>query len=1422
MAEQDTNPISIPLEANAQLRSSQEHLAESETIGRRLSILEQDSNTNNQHSREMEIEVEDLIGLPDEADEKSKSLITYASFGDKGTTATVSPDGTIMQMTKFFGVGTSGFFSVNHYTVEEPYLVQFRALDLVGNCEYDDGISWSPYNSLGPGPFVEIIDSEAPWKLEFVQNRWPQLTSCEIVGFQIISQNFVSDGTVFQEIIHKANEESVSVISEEANWTIDLSNYRIRQLDFTREDFAAGYESHLTCNGRSLILVRGSVMDRDEMGDVEDVEEDHPTVCLITSISINGEVQELEKVDSTPGHVYQIKLKRPNGFSAIRSKPVAVTQAFRLQLISMKSKWKDIGIPAFRCIGDMLQPTFEKLVFDDKDKHLDFIILRNLEHILSVCSIPVNTRTDRPYEDDAIALTCGDISGHRLVTAASFFAFKFLLDMYDYLDKRAKECNHDTIEVNICRKCQYTKELRDRIKKTCEAHVKWVEDAELVVGPFQFSERRSFGANYWATGKLIKLENEDIWQPLAPVYFQLLKLAEFAMKWDGDSIRNSLEKHVTLWIEELDSRNERGFFAFATRFDWGRGDSKYRLEDHVWIWRLLTCVDKLGLANIITKKGRHSKRSGKDLLQNYSPEGFRRQVLRRFTTENTVSGHRMFAVRRSASQNRFGLRARDIALFYGGESAFFTESEPLWKATIDAQKFHVENQDDCWNDPLRYTLAYLMAYVKKLRINSRSLTEMSNTARDVLYQSSSGNGLLPGMLNTDTKEPEIFQSENLRDYYWHVSFEVPYALWTISQAIPSEAPQLGSDLTGARNPTQPTGVPEPFYEWSKNMEMKRSIPFNSLIDRGSIVEFSDEWLYRRPQFLYWTPGMHPTGSIIRKNMWCKDANANSFTSTDREDDILRGIVVDVPKTKSDMSYKKQNDTGKDVDYPALSNLELYKQLNRERTPNNAKKRLIWSCNANDETRLLCYLVSRKDDQERLSSFFIKHQRKEKYFFDDATATKNLWVTEFHLSSWQIFSKTEYDTKEPKKTDLNFLGGGNRIRRACMGFHFVGDFFDRYWNCHVFEYEPRNDRRPEAWSQEEMKESFKKLIDLEITGLVTGKQPWHQRKVLELLLFHRMLQKITRRYTELLTEINRSLESLQNAKSRRDLKRSRRVSADTPRKELPSDMSNDLPSKASEDPSLDGDTPLDILSASNELFSSPLNYDTYSVFRDQWPAIQYSLQVIEEDLTDTFEKIDLWNAREKDRKLEQPRWTRNDESRYRSSITKVSTANGHKIRDLQRYLSSIQSLRESLKSRLESTRDDLAFQSAENVRFFTYVTVVFLPMGFGTAIFSMNVTPAGRLVAEMAGTALATLLITAFALAYAQDIDQMIITPLRDKLHRRRKSPSAARTTSLPKTPSSTENPSHFRKIIWPWRRNGAAGGANNNNPSSLEKGKARQ
>lgn len=63
-------------------------------------------------------------------------------------------------------------------------------------------------------------------------------------------------------------------------------------------------------------------------------------------------------------------------------------------------------------------------------KKIEYLTWRHLEHILSVCAMPIaslpnSVRAQKQNEElkgegvDMVALTCGDMSGHRVCTSAS-------------------------------------------------------------------------------------------------------------------------------------------------------------------------------------------------------------------------------------------------------------------------------------------------------------------------------------------------------------------------------------------------------------------------------------------------------------------------------------------------------------------------------------------------------------------------------------------------------------------------------------------------------------------------------------------------------------------------------------------------------------------------------------------------------------------------------------------------------------------------------------------------------------------------------------------------------------------------------------------------------------------------------------------
>ncbi|RBR11263.1 uncharacterized protein FIESC28_09147 [Fusarium coffeatum] len=157
--------------------------------------------------------------------------------------------------------------------------------------------------------------------------------------------------------------------------------------------------------------------------------------------------------------------------------------------------------------------------------------------------------------------------------------------------------------------------------------------------------------------------------------------------------------------------------------------------------------------------------------------------------------------------------------------------------------------------------------------------------------------------------------------------------------------------------------------------------------------------------------------------------------------------------------------------------------------------------------------------------------------------------------------------------------------------------------------------------------------------------------------------------------------------------------------------------------------------------------------------QQRLQTVEQDMVENFAQIDLWLKRERERQAERPRWTFNDEMKYRSIIIKLINQNDHTIQDLRRTHSSLRLLIErvsrmlqELERKLEKMDKQLEANRNADIRRFTYVTVIFLPLGFATGVFSMSGAPSGSTLGNMIITAVAAFSITALLIICVTNLD----------------------------------------------------------------------
>ncbi|KAK8173136.1 hypothetical protein BKA80DRAFT_30398 [Phyllosticta citrichinensis] len=167
------------------------------------------------------------------------------------------------------------------------------------------------------------------------------------------------------------------------------------------------------------------------------------------------------------------------------------------------------------------------------------IFRRNLEHILSVCAIrsdiewkwnPDHGVFEQHKEDHegmpCVAITCGDFSGHDIESSASFFAFKFLLDVFTYLQNDEKEDLASITEPASSLGCKRLNQIKrcNRIQNTCKAHLNWIYKKAWSRGTncFVWSHRAS-GHPIGAVGESCSERSRRYPEP-----FQIIKTFYFA------------------------------------------------------------------------------------------------------------------------------------------------------------------------------------------------------------------------------------------------------------------------------------------------------------------------------------------------------------------------------------------------------------------------------------------------------------------------------------------------------------------------------------------------------------------------------------------------------------------------------------------------------------------------------------------------------------------------------------------------------------------------------------------------------------------------------------------------------------------------------------------------------------------------------
>lgn len=119
----------------------------------------------------------------------------HASFGDEGTTASVSCYGHLIQMSRYLGVGKSGIFSMNQRSSEEPYKICERAKQLHSLSTRKGDIL-----SFGMGLSPKFCPNQPP-QIKWVNRRWPRYEyDTQLPNVKACVQWVVHKGVVLQQL----------------------------------------------------------------------------------------------------------------------------------------------------------------------------------------------------------------------------------------------------------------------------------------------------------------------------------------------------------------------------------------------------------------------------------------------------------------------------------------------------------------------------------------------------------------------------------------------------------------------------------------------------------------------------------------------------------------------------------------------------------------------------------------------------------------------------------------------------------------------------------------------------------------------------------------------------------------------------------------------------------------------------------------------------------------------------------------------------------------------------------------------------------------------------------------------------------------------------------------------------------------------
>lgn len=386
----------------------------------------------------------------------------------------------------------------------------------------------------------------------------------------------------------------------------------------------------------------------------------------------------------------------------------------------------------------------------------------------------------------------------------------------------------------------------------------------------------------------------------------------------------------------------------------------------------------------------------------------------------------------------------------------------------------------------------------------------------------------------------------------------------------------------------------------------------------------------------------------------------------------------------------------------------FERLVKPRNFDQAKKRLIEFASHDQENTLICWLTAPEQERPLLLEFIRRHGSSTCLFGERVDWKGNIWETEIHLGFYQLVDENGNKRFPPhfdypsrlrrvrKMPNLSNTPDPREITLVSTSLRFVGDLRDRSWTCHFLSSIARDDGFTSLADESTERGQRKEEFYSETMG---------QRKLLELTY----VQKILFEMGESSNGILEAFQSELDVPDTRD-----------PQRESYEFVHN----------------------------YSRLHLKAGEILRDILTQLDLALQAIEQ-----------WERREDTRPV-RSRWSRKDEDRYGQNLIALSRRCRTSIQNLRMQKNRLEEQQKSAEQRhnnlvsyMQLSEARTSSRSAEDVRLFTYVTIIFLPLSFSSSLFSMQAAPTGGILHVMVPTTIIALILTFFGLSNLKALDR---------------------------------------------------------------------